>query len=88
MEYNKDAIKETIRNPDIIYESTDSRPPNDYRVVYSKQVTSATYSSTTPYTKVVASVCGGIGSIVTAYPSKNGRVSEGSEVIYRATNEF
>ncbi|MDE7011419.1 MAG: hypothetical protein K2O93_09400 [Oscillospiraceae bacterium] len=81
------AVEETLRAPDIIYESHDSDPPGDYREVFSKEVESATYHSKQPYTKVVVSVVGGSGEVITAYPAKNPRGGTQGEAIYRAGNE-
>lgn len=73
MKDNIEAVKETIINPDYIFESHDSNPPLDDRRIYTKEVTTATYHNKIPYTHVIVSVCGGTGEVVTAYPAKNPR---------------
>ena len=70
---NVDAVRETIVDPDYIFESLDSEPPLDDRRIYTKEVTTATYHPKIPYTHVVVSICGGTGEIITAYPAKNPR---------------
>ena len=71
MKENIPAILETLQNPDFTRESNDSNPPFDYREVYVKEVEFATYHSKSPFTKVVVSILGGSGEIVTAYNSGN-----------------
>ncbi len=86
---NVDAVVATISKPDYIYESHDSDPPLDYREVFSKRVESATYySSSIPFTKVVVSVVGGSGEIITAYPARNATGGTIGEAIYCADNEI
>jgi hypothetical protein len=70
MKDNMEAVISTIASPDYIHESHDSVPPGDYRIVYSKAEESATYYAKTSYTKVIASVCGGSGELITAYASR------------------
>ena len=81
---NIDAIVQTIASPDCIYESHDSDPPLDDRSVYCKIVQSATYYNNAKYTKVVASICGGTGEVITAYPSRNETGGTKGEARYRA----
>ena len=88
MQNNLDAIIETITSPEVIYESHDSSPPLDSREVYCKKVKSSTYYSTTsPYTKVVVSICGGSGEVITAYPAKNVDGGTRGDAIYCEQNE-
>lgn len=87
MQDNVLAVIETLSDPDYIFESHDSDPPRDYREVYSKEVESATYHSKMPYTKVVVSVVGGSGEVITAYPAKNPQGGTKGEAIYSANNE-
>ena len=87
MKDNVEAIIDTIRSPDNIYESHDSDPPLDYREIYSKETKCATYYGYAPHTKVVLSVVGGGGEVVTAYPSKNPIAGTKGEAIYIANNE-
>lgn len=61
MSDNISAIIETISQPDVIYESHDSDPP-EYRQLYCKHTKNATYSSKVPYTKVIAYIGGGMGN--------------------------
>ena len=85
---NLDAVADTVRNPDYIYESHASDPPLDYREVISKEVPYATYySDKLRYTTVVASVLGGSAEIITAYPSKNPQGGTRGEPIFCAENE-
>lgn len=84
---NIPAIEDTISAPEYIYESTDSVPPMDYRIVYIKASPRATYYEKTPYTKVVASVCGGSGEVVTAYNAKKVTGGWKGEPLYYADNE-
>lgn len=87
MQENISAVMETLQDPDYIYESHDSDPPLDYREVFSKKVTSATYYSKAPYTKVVVAIVGGSGEVITAYPAKNPFGGTKGEAIYSANNE-
>lgn len=73
MTKNVDAVRETIVDPDYIFESHDSEPPLDERRIYTKEVTTATYHTKIPHTHVVVSICGGTGEVITAYPAKNPR---------------
>lgn len=84
MSKNIDAVKETIVCPDYIYYSHDSNPPLDERRIYSKEVSFATYHDKTPYTKVVVSICGGYGEVVTAYNGKNPKGGTVGEALYIA----
>lgn len=87
MKDNVSAIIETLSHPDYIYESHDSAPPRDYREVYSKEVKSDTYYSKVPFTKVVVSVVGGSGEVITAYPAKNPWGGTQGGAIYSENNE-
>ena len=84
MRDNVQAIIETLKSPDYIYESHDSDPPLDYREVFSKEVESATYYSMVPYTKVVVAVVGGSGEVITAYPAKNPTGGTKGKAIYES----
>lgn len=65
------AIRDTIRNPDVIYESHNSTP-RDYREVYCKETPLASYyGSKVPYTKVVTSTAGGTAEVITTYSATN-----------------
>lgn len=88
MENNIDAIRETIVDPDYIYESHDSDPPPERRI-YTKKVSGATYySSKVPFTHVVVSIDGGYGEVITAYPAKKHYSgSTGEEALYIADRE-
>lgn len=87
MKNNIAAIIETVQHPDRIYESHDSKPPLDYRQIYCKEVDFATYHSKAPITKVVVSVLGNSGEIVTAYDSKNYTGGTKGEALYNADDE-
>lgn len=88
MEDNIPAIIDTIERPEYIGESTDSNPPSDYRVMYIKASPHATYfGSKAPYTKVVASVLGGSGEVVTAYNAKYVEGGWKGELIYSYEND-
>lgn len=87
MKENIDAIIETLSSPDNIYESHDSEPPLEYREVYSKEVKDATYYNYTPYTKVIVTVLGGCGEVITAYNSKNPVAGVKGEAIYVGSNK-
>lgn len=87
MQENLHAVVETLLDPDYIYESHDSNPPLDYREVFSKQVPGATYYPKVPYTKVIVSVGGGGGEVITAYPAKDPTGGTKGGAIYSADNE-
>lgn len=88
MEDNMPAIIDTIERPEYIGESTDSNPPADYRVMYIKASPHATYfRSKAPYTKVVASVLGGSGEVVTTYNAKCVKGGWKGELIYSYEND-
>lgn len=82
------AIVETIESPEVIFESHDSSPPLDYREVFCKKAESSTYyGSSAPYTKVIVSVCGGSGEVITAYPAKHAEGGKKGDAIYHEHNE-
>nr|DAK83831.1 MAG TPA: nuclease [Caudoviricetes sp.] len=89
MAENIDAIVETIQDPDVIYPSHDTNPPLDDRRIYTKESKIATYYPKIKYTHVIATICGGSGEVITAYPN-NSKTSGagGGEAIYVAEDEI
>lgn len=87
MRNNLPAIIETLKAPDYIYESHDSEPPLDYREILVKETPSATYFPNIPYTKVIVSMGGGWGEVITAFPAKNPKGGAKGEAIYSADDE-
>ena len=86
MKENLEAVIDTIKSPNYIYESKDSDPPDSFRLLYTKSATSATYYSKGVHTRVVVNIDGGYGTVVTAYPVKQftSGIKEGKEAIYIA----
>lgn len=77
MKDNIEAVKETIKQPDVVYGSNEW--PN--RDVYFKQCSTASYGDKL-YTKVVVTtpdIDSDVGAVVTAWPQKkiSGKIDEG-----------
>lgn len=75
---NKDAIAKTIKNPNYIFESKDSNPPTDYREVYISFECDATYEPDM-CTKVITSTGGRYAEIITAFPAKANKYTQGTK---------
>ena len=81
MKGNKNAVKETLEDPDSIYKSSES----DDRLVYFKQGAVATYNSSM-HTKVVTKKTGeNTGEVVTSWPQPKPTGGIG-DVVYTKTN--
>ena len=79
------AIAETLRNPDYIYESSESTP-TDYRQLFIRKCSGTTYGGMF-HTKVAVAVGRGYGYGITAYPSPTITGGTKGEAIYIARRD-
>ena len=86
MERQEHLVAEVVRAPDAIFESNDSMP-DDTRWMYVKEGYAEHFQGALPWVKVVASVAGNGGDIITAYPAKHERGGHKEEALYRANNK-
>lgn len=77
MAQNIEAIKGAVKQPDMIYESTNSGP-SEYREVYIKYHCCATYEPEM-CTKVVTAPGGGYAEVVTAFPANATKATQGTK---------
>lgn len=86
MEKNVKAVKDTIKNPDIVYQSDQ----NENREVYFRQSPYSTYSIHTKvvveYGKGVKNPDNTVGEVVSAWPQKDVKGGIGNVVYKRPTD--
>ena len=81
MKKNKEAVIDTIQNPDSVYVSS----TNPSRDVYFKQSNKSTYSL---FTKVIVENKLEIGEIVTAFPTKGQKGGIGNVIYIKPKNSI